>query len=459
MLVRFSLIFMLLSSTLVWPQEQTPTPASEPASAAEPASTTDSQQMATPPAVSIAAYPTETLSQERSDYLQLGVTFNTTYTDNLLGGEGTKPVSDIGYSVWPSIALQETTPRLRTFLSYSPGFTEYQHTSSRNEVDQNLTAKLQYRLSPHVTLRLKDGLHKTSDVFSSPDLLAALPVVGSAQPPTIAVIAPVADQLSNTAGAEITYQFSRDAMVGGSGNFGNLYYANPGQISGLYNSSSAGGSGFYSHRLARRHYFGATYQYQRMLASPIAGETGVLGFETNTQTQAVLVFYTVLLKPTLSVSFSGGPQHYDVSGGAVLSSQAWSPAATASFGWQAKRTNVALSYSRLVSGGGGLLGAYQSNSGNASVRQVLTPNWNVGVEGWYSNFREVDPFLSFLYPGGHTVSGSASVQRKIGMRLNLQAGYTRLHQTYSNIAAISTFPNVDREWIAISYQFQRPIGR
>ena len=453
------LALLMFCAVLSWSQEQAPTntPAVEPENTQE--VTTDTVRMATPPPVSNADYPTQTLSQERSDYLLLGLTFQAAYTDNLLEGIGTKPVSDIGYSVWPSIALQETTSRMQTLLSYSPGFTEYQYTSSRNEVDQNVSASFQYRLSPHVTLSLRDTLHKTSDVFSAPDVVSVLPVSGSALPPTLAVIAPVADQLSNTAGAELTYQFGRDSMVGASGNFNNLYFANSGQISGLYNSTTQGGSGFYSHRLARRHYVGATYQYQNVQASPLGSETGVLGFDTTTQTQAMLGFYTVYLKPTLSFSLSGGPQHYDISGAGLPSSQAWKPAATASLGWQAHHTNFAASYARIISGGGGLFGAYQSNSANGSIRQVLTPSWNVGVDAFYSIYKEVDPNLASLYPGGHTVGGSASLQRRFGTRWNAQAGYTRLHQTYANIAAVSTFPNVNREWISISYQFAKPIGR
>ena len=44
----------------------------------------------------------------------------------------------------------------------------------------------------------------------------------------------------------------------------------------------------------------------------------------------------------------------------------------------------------------------------------------------------------------------------VGEHVNLQAGYTRLHQTYSFFSAN---PDTNREWVSISYQFARPLGR
>jgi hypothetical protein len=50
------------------------------------------------------------------------------------------------------------------------------------------------------------------------------------------------------------------------------------------------------------------------------------------------------------------------------------------------------------------------------------------------------------------------VQRLFGEHLNAQLGYTRLHQSY-NVTAIATNPDTNREFVSISYQFARPLGR
>ena len=400
--------------------------------------------MVTPPPVRGAAYPTETVSESRSNYLLGGLTFNTTYTDNLLGGASTKPISDVSYSLWPVIDLNQVTPRLHTDLTYSTGFTFYQHTSAFNQSNQNVGVDFRARITPHVTLSIVDSFHKFSNVFNQPDLLAATPVSGFA--PTVGVIAPLADQLNNTGNVELTYQFSRDAMVGASGNFVNLDYLTPSQAGGLYDSASRGGSAFYSYRLGKKHYLGVAYQYQQILAYPTKGQSQI-------QTQTTFVFYTVYVKPTLSLSFSGGPQRWDIIEPSP-SSQGWSPAGTGSLGWQARHTVLSASYARMISGGGGLVGAYRANVAAASFRQLLTRSWSAGVTGGYQN---LDPLLS-LFNSGRTVTGTASVQRKLGEHFQAELGYTRLHQTY-DIAAVSAFPNTNREWISISYQFARPLGR
>ena len=60
---------------------------------------------------------------------------------------------------------------------------------------------------------------------------------------------------------------------------------------------------------------------------------------------------------------------------------------------------------------------------------------------------------------GHTVSGTASLQQQFGQHLNVQLGYTRLHQNYSAVAVLAATPDTNREFVSISYQFSRPLGR
>jgi hypothetical protein len=438
----------LWSQVNTTPDAAATTPGADATSAAAAAVTDD--RMQTPPPVSGVAYPTTYGAEERSNYLRGGLTFTTAYSDNVLGGITANPVSDVSYSILPNIALDETTPRLHWVLTYSPGFTFYQRVSSRNQANQNVAIDFHYRLSPHVTLTLGDTFQKSSSVLDQPDLSSASAVTGGLQGVGISVIAPLADELNNRGNAEITYQFSPNDMIGVSGTFTNLHYTDPAQVPGLADSSSQGGSAFFNHRLAKKHYMGVTYQYQRILSYPT-------GPQNETQTHAVMVFYTVYLNPSLSVSVSAGPQHSEVSQFPLPSAALWSPAASASFGWQARHTNLAASYSRLVSGGGGLIGAFHQNTANLSVRQQLSANWSGQVAGTYAISKTVDALLST--PGGHIISGSASLQRKLGQHFSAEAGYTRLHQSYSDILAVSTAPDTNREWVTISYQFARPLGR
>ena len=390
-------------------------------------------------------------SETRSNYLRGGLVFSTAYDSDAITGTNGQPVSDVSYSISPTISLDQTRSRLHWVLSYSPGFTFYQKTSSLNQANQNLGVSLSYRLSPHVTLSLRDSFQKTSNVLYQPNSDLEPPVSGGVFVPNYSVIAPIADVLTNTANATLTYQFAANAMVGASGTFSNLHYPNQAQVPGLSDSSGRGGSAFYTHRLSKMHYVGATYQYQMFFAYPTLGQS-------ETQAHSVFGFYTVYLKPTLSISLFGGPQYTNTQQFGLPTSTSWSPGGGASMGWQGKLTSFAVSYSRAVNQGGGLVGAVQSNSAVASVRRQLGRTLSMSIGGSYANNSILDALPS-LNTGGHTISGTASVQRQIGQHLGLQLQYIRLQQSYTQVAALSSIPNQNRVAVSISYQFSRPLGR
>ena len=448
---------LLLPVAPLWSQvDATPTAPVPAVTGAAPASNSD--QMMTPPPVSGQSYPTAPSSAERSNYLRGGVVFSSAYTDNALGSVNGHPVSDVSYSIWPTIALDETTSRLHIVSTYAPGFTFYQRESNLNQADQTATIDLQYRLSPHVTISAKDGFQKTSSVFNQPDLTSALAVSGGTQVANFSVIAPIADLLSNAGNVGITWQFAANAMAGASGTFTSLHYPNQAEVPGLFDSSSQGGSVFYTHRISKIHYVGATYQYQRLVSYPTLGQN-------ETQTHAILFFYTLYASSRLSLSFFGGPQYavvgplYANAQSAVVPGfQSWNPQVGGSMGWQGRLTNVAVSYSHMISGGGGLIGAVKLDSATASLRQQMTRKLSGSIAGAYAQSNVLGSAV-LGSDDGHTISGTASLQRQFGERISLQLGYTRLHQDYSGVAVLAQTPNTNREFVSISYRFYRPLGR
>jgi hypothetical protein len=454
MITRASIfVLILLAAVPLWSQTDTPAATLMPDTAtADTVTSSDDARMLTPPGLTGATYPTAPVSEERSNFVRAGIIFNSAYDDNVLGGVSTHKTGDVDYSVWPTITLDQTTTRLHSLLTYAPGFTFYQRITGRNETDQNATMDLQYRLSPHVTASFRDSFQKSSNVFNQPDVLSAGAVNGSSQVPTVAIIAPVADRLTNTGTGDLTYQFSRSEMVGGGGTFSNLHYPNSSEVPGLFDSNARGGSAFYSRRIAKKHYLGVLYQYSRIAAFPV-------GPEFDTQTHAALLFYTVYLTPNLSLSLAGGPQHYEAVQPSSFDSRSWSPIATASLGWQGRRTTFAAGYSRSVTAGGGLVGAFNSSAANASARWHVNRTWSIGSAAGYAIYKNVTPLLAFGTPGGHSISGSVALQHAIGDHFNAEAGYTRLHQSFSGVAVISGAPDTNREFISISYQFNRALGR
>jgi hypothetical protein len=449
MFVRACLCLTLFSAVPAWSQVT--------ASAVEyTANSADETLMQTPPPVSSETYPTEVGVETRSNYLHAGVSLSTAYNDNVLAGSGATPISATSYTIWPTIALDMTTSRFHQTLTYSPGFTFYHGKDAQNESDQNLDFDLQYRLSPHVTASFRDTFRKSSNAFNQPYLLSGGAVSGSTQSSITAIVVPAVDQINNIADAELTYQFAMNDMIGGSGNFTNLDYPNAATVPGLYNSSYRGGSVFYSHRLSNTVYLGETFQYSETIGSSPSGQNNA---QSETRSQTFLSFCTIYLKPNLSFSISGGPQRFVFTQSSLPTSESWAPTITASIGWQERHTSFAASYTQAVSGGGGLLGTYHSDSGNLSARWQIARTWTIGSQASYAITNNVSSSMSQANPGGYGVSATFSAQHPINQHFNMEFGYTRIHQSYSSVAAISNAPDSNREYVSIVYQFSRPLGR
>jgi hypothetical protein len=415
-------------------------------------------RMQTPPPVGVQSYPIAFSSEEQANYLRYGAALTTAHTDNALFGISKTPVSDVSYSIAPTISIDETTSRLHWVATYAPGFTFYQRISEYNEADQNASLEFTYRLSPHITFAAEDRFQKSSNVFNQPNIGSALAVSGATQVPNLSVVSPVASRLSNTGSVGLTYQFSLNQMVGASGTFTTLDYPDPSQVPGLFNSNSQAGSGFYSFRVSRMHYIGATYQYQRLLAYPTEGQS-------ETQTHAALFFYTLYPSAHFSMSIFGGPQYSDTIVPPSLPAQplrvevkSWDPAAGASLNWQGRFTSLALSYSRVIAPGGGLVGAAHTDSAGGIIRRQITRRLSGAVNAGYAQNRVIAGTFAGS-ENGHTVFGTASLQQSFGQHLNAAIGYTRLHQSYSQIAVLAATPDTNREFISISYLFSRPLGR
>lgn len=393
------------------------------------------------------AFSSET---QRSNYLRGGLVLGVTYDDNA-STLAPKAVSDVSYSIAPSIALDQSRPRLHWSLSYSPGFTFYRRYSSYNQTNHNLGANFSYRLTPHVTFTAQEAFVKSS---GSSNQFAPTETGGSSgavQTPNQTIFAPIAETIADNSIAKLSYQFSQNGMIGLTGNFSKLYYPNHSEVPGLFDSNTSGGGAFYTHRLSGKHYIGATYQFQKYQSrAPSFGDQ-------TTQTHSFEGFYTFYFKPTFSLSLFGGPQHSE-SRGLGVPLNMWSPSGGGSLLWQGQHTSISTTFSRRVTDGGGLQGAVTSTSADANLRRQLARTLSATAGAAYSNNMVLDSLPTYN-TSGHSLSGTATLQRVFGDHFTMMFGYSRLHQTYHDIAAISNAPNRDRVWFSIAYQFQRPLGR
>jgi hypothetical protein len=416
------------------------------------ATTSDDTQMMTPPPVSGLPYANTAGAETRSNYLEGSFAFNVGYIDNVLPGGTAQSVSDINYSVSPNVSLEKSTSRQKVALSYSPIFTFYHPTSVLDTVDQSASLVYQNRLSAHLNLTLQNFFMRTNNVFNESYPFSTGGLTGSTQAPVPALIAPFAEQMTDTASGSLTYQFGRNGMIGGGGSYSNLDFPNPAQAIGLSNSSGEGATAFYSRRLSRIQYGGLSYQYSRNL-----GDIPYPQFEV--QTHTVSPFYTVYFNRSFSLSASVGIQRVSTAQAQTPTSVAWSPSMVASLGWQGQRGSIAASYLHTVTAGQGLYGSFHSDTANASGNWKLGRTWSAQIGVSYTSLSVLSSLPELNFSGGDTLTAQASLSHRLGEHLSVQCGYDRLHENYSGVAVVSANPDSDLGFVALTYTFRRPLGR
>jgi hypothetical protein len=424
----------------------------EPGGTGGAATTDNGTQMMTPPPVSGEAYPTTVGSEERSNYLSTGVAISEAYVNNAFLGSTASPVNDGTFSILSTFMLSQSTPRQQTTLSYSPSLVIYEPTTAPDTIDQGAALTYKYRLSQQVSVSLGDTFYRTSNVFDQSYTFSSGAITGSTQTPAATVIAPFAEEMTNAVQGLVSYQFGRNGMVGAGGSFSTFDYPNPSNSSGLSNSNAGGATAFYNRRLSRSQYFGLEYQYGRTTTSG-------LNEQSTTETHSLLPYYTRYFSQTVSFSISAGIEHASVLLVQPPAFKSWSPEVDVSMGWQSRRANLATYYARIVTSGGGLVGAFNSNAVGVSAGYKLTRSWSVALSANYTNSNTLSSQIISSTGGGTTVSGQASLSRTFGERFGVGFAYERLHEDFSSITVISENPDSNQEYARITYQFRKGLGR
>jgi hypothetical protein len=401
---------------------------------------------------------------ERSNYIRGGITVGATYDDNA-GNSDTTRIGDFSYSILPNIQLDQTRSRLHWVLGYFGGFTANQRLTTRNQGSHNLNGFLQYRLSPHMDLRLSDSFLDTTGLLQQFQNGLGTPVTGPVNQPNQTLITPLAKNINNTGSADWSYQFSRDDMIGAGGTFYDAHFRDlPAGSTALLDTSTRSGDAYWNHRFSPRNWTGITYKFQRL----------EVGSGTNlTRTHSILLSHTIYLRQHMTLSFFAGPEYSDIDTVIVTanivppvisfatvsnSEHQLSASGGASFGWQGSLTSVRLEASRKVSDGGGVLGAVVLNSVGGGVRRQLAMTTAMHLNAMYGHNRELGSFTSGTPL--NSASGTLGLEQQMGEKLMLRLDYSRDYQTGST-ASTTTVGSVNhnRGTISISYNFTRPMGR
>jgi hypothetical protein len=390
----------------------------------------------------------------RSNFLSGDIQLAYGYSDNALVTPSSQ-IGNVSVLVLPRIEIRQNRERWNLDLSYSPGVTINQNLSEQNQFAQSLSFTMNYRLSPHVGMQLRDNFAMTNNLFSG--LFGNTAGPGLLQQSNSSVITPLADSTSNNSGLGLTYQFSASSLMGISGNY---YFVNYGSVagtngtSGFIDSRSPSAATFYAHRFSNRHWLGATYNFQQLMFDP-GGRTTV---------HRALGFYSLTLGSHMTLSLWAGPQYstsfisnvFVGAAGTALPSQ-WSPAGGVMYDWQGNRTGLHAGYSQLITDGGGLAGAVTLQQADATIRRRLAARWTATAGVTYARN---DPLHRFSATAPlRSVQGTIGTEYRVSDSVGMSILYGRQQQQYEYPLLPSATANQNRVWFSLSYMFVRPLGR
>jgi hypothetical protein len=388
---------------------------------------------------------------ERSNYLRGGVNVGAAYDDNpFLASSGA--TSNTSVSIFPNISIEESWSRMRWKLGYAGGLTINENLTNQNQDSQNLTFDSQYRLSPHVNLRVAENFSLTTGFF---DAGSGAEVVTGSGGPNANLIAPLSTQRTSTTTVETNYHFALNDLIGASGSFIDLHYTNGPAGTPLTDSQTASGSAFWLHRIFQGDWGGASYGFQRITFGP-ASETRVNSF---------LAVNSLSLSKRFTLTGFVGPQYLEnqglAPGGTSISqSNNWSVAGGVEGGWRNQRTSVTAGFSRNISDGGGLLGAVRLQTVHGTFRRELVPGWAASLTASYGTNQSLTVPTATSASSINLTSVGASLERNVGKKVGLRMGYTHDFQEQFGLPAPNPTQNANRNrvFVTLSYQWAKPLG-
>jgi hypothetical protein len=387
---------------------------------------------------------------QRSNYLRGGVNVGATYDDNALllpNGE-----SNTSETIFPNVRIEESTSRTRWSLGYAGGLTINQKLTNQNQGSHSLNFDSQYRLSPHVNLRVAENFSLTTGFFDSG---TSIGVVGSGGL-NASLVVPLSTQRSSMTTVETNYHFALNDLTGASGTFYDSHFTNAPAGTSLTDSQTVTGSAFWLHRLVGEDWGGVSYHFDRITFNPL-GETRVHSF---------FVMNSLSLSKRFTLTAFVGPQYSEnnglVSGGGTqtIQSNGWSVSGGAEGGWRNEHTSVSAGYSRSISDGGGLLGSVLLQTVQSTLRHQLTPGWAAAISASHGTNQSLIAPSTSSASSINLTSAGISLERNVGKSFGLRFGYNHDFQEQFGLPAPTPTFNAHRNrfLVTLSYQWAKPLG-
>jgi hypothetical protein len=373
------------------------------------------------------------------------------YTDNLeLTTSG--PVGELSWEFEPHVALSHSTVQLSYDAAVAAGFVVHRTLSDQNQATQDAAFDLSYHLSQFWVLRASDSFRNTLGLWSGVDttgISSVSPGVGTVQQPNPSLLT-FGPFRENIALAELSAQLSATSYGGVRGEQTHLWFPSSASVPALrelVGGDTYSAEVFYNHHFSQRNWGSITARVQRFdLAQALS----------RTDTGSVFFMYAINIRPTMTLSFFGGPQLAVTSASATITPangfqrRMLSPNAGAVFTSENRTTSASLSFIHGVSDGAGLSSAVTLNSADAHIFRRFARRFEVGPGFLYS---ESTPIVS----GGLVRTYSARLQSTVRFsNCSLRATYSRDDR---NLVGSNTAAAANSIWIAFSYDLIRPIGQ
>lgn len=240
-------------------------------------------------------------------------------------------------------------------------------------------------------------------------------------------------RLSNTIVGQVSYGLSRASMATANLSYGILHYTN----NDFLDTRQLNSTGSYDHKIGRNT-IGVGYTYSKFMYAH-ADEN----FETNS------LEFTCGRRVVGRISVDGaiGPTFIIIHSGAVAFTDI-RPTGRANFRYTGNLLNLAVGYSRAVTGGSGITSGALTDSVSGSVQRKLSQSLTANLSAGYSRNRGADGTSVF-----DNFSVTAGILRNIGRYMSLSLGYNGQQQT-SNVS----FANLSSNSVVMSLQWRfRPI--
>lgn len=420
---------------------------------ADPASEAQLDRLTMPAHLNSSASRVQFAAEEPVNLIQGSVAFSASCDDNILS-QTTNKLGDCAYSFVPSIALHRATPLTQTHLSYSPGFTLHQKLDNYNESTHHVGIDFTARATPHLTIRLRDSFARTTNLFDASQ--DTTPIFGPVQQTNGSVITPIAQFMTNTAGLDVGYQFTRRSNMGASVTYSDLRYDNVGNTSmGLIDSKSGTAAMFYNYRISRKQSMGVSYVFHKLW----------FGEGTNAVAHSILYTHSIAISPSVAIGFFAGPD-YTISEGQVLfdgtvirttgRTESWQPTAGVNLTVQKNRTAVVAGYTKRIADGGGVLGATSLHEAHASLSRRLGKRWTADAGFQYGHSNLLNATIDTPVD---TVSVGGGVQHQLARNVSLDVRYGWSHQDGGSGGLGFLSVDHNRVAVALTYSFSKPLGR